>query len=67
MSGFKCCVFPVKHRGGGAITTPTQELHGDMGFPSVCGECVLLPLVNKEAASGLWQGRIEEGGNSKQR
>ena len=39
----------------------------DVGFPSVCCENVLLPLVNKEGALGLWQHRIEQGGNFKQR
>lgn len=29
----------------------------DMGLPSVCSECVLLPLVNKETA--LAHGRAE--------
>ena len=44
-----------------------NQLHSDLGFPSVCCECILLPLFNKEAALGLWQGRIEQGRNSKQR
>ena len=30
----------------------------DVGFPSVCYEYVLLPLVNKEAAFGQWLNRI---------
>ena len=44
-----------------------NQLHNDLGFPSVFCECILLPLFNKEAALGLWKGRIEQGRNSKQR
>ena len=35
----------------------SQHSHCDVGFPSVCGEYVLLPLVNKEVA--LAYGRTE--------
>ena len=47
--------------------TQIESRSPDVGFPSVCCECAVLPLVNKEAALGLWKGRTEEGGNSKQR
>ena len=39
----------------------------DVEFPSVYCEYVLLLLVNKEYALGLWQGRIMPGGKSEQR
>ena len=38
-----------------------------MGLPSVCYEYVLLPLVNKEVALGIWQDRINLHGKSEQR
>ena len=34
-----------------------SQISDDVGFPSVCCECVLLPLVNKEAT--LAYGRAE--------
>ena len=40
---------------------------GDLEFPSVCCECVLLPLVNKEAAFGQWLNRVNPGRKSDQR
>ena len=41
--------------------------HLDVGFPSVCCECVLVPLVNKESALSLWQGRLKLSRRSKER
>ena len=44
-----------------------NQLHNDLGFPSVCCDRILLPLCHKESALGVWQARIEQGRNSKQR
>ena len=44
-----------------------NQLHSDLGFPSVYCVCILLPLFNNKAALFLWQGRIDQGRNSKQR
>ena len=37
----------------------------DVGFPSACCECVLLSLVNKEAAFGQWLKRVKLGRKTK--
>ena len=44
-----------------------NQLHNDLGFPSVCCDRILLPLCHKESALSVWQARIEQGRNSKQR
>ena len=39
-----------------------NQLHNDLGFPSVCCDRILLPLCHKESALGVWQARIEQAG-----
>ena len=39
----------------------------DVGFPSVCCEYVLLPLINKDSALCLWKDSINSGEKSEQR
>ena len=44
-----------------------QKRGGDVGFPSVCCNYVLLPLANKEAAFDQWLNRVKPDEKSEQR